>query len=121
MCLLFQHAISELSKIKIEEPTKCITTLRSTPTWPGGYAGFLRRVFLLLGYDEFAALFPYSTLQVSGAHRALSRDATLRAMRWEAIDLSCPKSIYLNGAPLTFRRTVRHLKGSKIAVDEWIE
>lgn len=57
------------------------------PSWPGGYAYFLRCVLILLGWDEVAALFP---IQLTGrnAEREDMRRQIWSQLNWEFVPSS---------------------------------
>lgn len=59
------------------------------PSWPGGYAYFLRCVLVLLGWDEIAALFP---IQLTGrnAEREDMRRQIWSQLKWEFVPSSGP-------------------------------
>ena len=54
------------------------------PVWPGGYAYFLRCLMILLGWDEFAAMFP---IQMTGRNqeREDMRTSIWQALQWENV------------------------------------
>ena len=54
------------------------------PVWPGGYAYFLRCLMILLGWDEFAALFP---IQITGRNqeREEMRKSIWETLQWENV------------------------------------
>ena len=56
----------------------------SQPIWPGGYAYFLRCLLILLGWDEYAALFP---IQMTGRNqeREEMREAIWKILRWSNV------------------------------------
>jgi hypothetical protein len=60
------------------------------PVWPGGYAYFLRCVMILLGWDEFATMFP---IQMTGRNqeREDMRAAIWSTLRWELVPSSGPQ------------------------------
>lgn len=61
----------------------------SQPIWPGGYAYFLRCLMILLGWDEFAALFP---IQLTGKNpeREDMRETIWATLQWENVPSSGP-------------------------------
>jgi len=61
------------------------------PVWPGGYAYFLRCVMILLGWDEFAALFP---IQMTGRNqeREEMRKAIWSVLQWENVPSTGPQT-----------------------------
>lgn len=63
----------------------------SQPVWPGGYAYFLRSLMILLGWDEFAAMFP---IQMTGRNqeREDMRQAIWSILKWECVPSSGPQS-----------------------------
>ena len=63
----------------------------SQPVWPGGYAYFLRTLMILLGWDEFAALFP---IQLTGRNqeREDMRQVIWSTLRWSCVPSSGPQS-----------------------------
>jgi len=63
----------------------------SQPVWPGGYAYFLRSLMILLGWDEFAAMFP---IQMTGRNqeREDMRQAIWAILKWEYVPSSGPQS-----------------------------
>jgi hypothetical protein len=63
----------------------------SQPVWPGGYAYFLRSLMILLGWDEFAAMFP---IQMTGRNqeREDMRQAIWAILKWECVPSSGPQS-----------------------------
>ena len=63
----------------------------SQPVWPGGYAYFLRSIMILLGWDEFAALFP---IQMTGRNqeRETMRQSIWEILKWEVVPSSGPQS-----------------------------
>jgi hypothetical protein len=60
------------------------------PVWPGGYAYFLRCLMILLGWDEFATMFP---IQMTGRNqeREDMRAAIWANLRWELVPSSGPQ------------------------------
>jgi hypothetical protein len=62
----------------------------SQPIWPGGYAYFLRCLMILLGWDEFAAMFP---IQMTGRNqeREDMRTAIWTTLQWELVPSSGPQ------------------------------
>jgi len=56
----------------------------SQPIWPGGYAYFLRCLMILLGWDEFAAMFP---IQMTGRNqeREDMRTAIWTTLQWAVV------------------------------------
>ena len=62
----------------------------SQPVWPGGYAYFLRSLMILLGWDEFAAMFP---IQMTGRNpeREAMRQAIWRILKWEFVPSCGPQ------------------------------
>jgi len=62
----------------------------SQPVWPGGYAYFLRCLMILLGWDEFAAMFP---IQMTGRNqeREDMRTAIWTTLQWELVPSSGPQ------------------------------
>jgi len=62
----------------------------SQPVWPGGYSYFLRCIMILLGWDEFAALFP---IQMTGRNkeREEMRRAIWSVLKWEFVPSSGPQ------------------------------
>jgi len=62
----------------------------SQPVWPGGYAYFLRCLMVLLGWDEFAAMFP---IQMTGRNqeREDMRTAIWTTLQWELVPSSGPQ------------------------------
>lgn len=62
----------------------------SQPVWPGGYAYFLRCLMILLGWDEFAAMFP---IQMTGRNqeREDMRQAIWAILKWEYVPSSGPQ------------------------------
>lgn len=65
------------------------------PIWPGGYAYFLRCLMILLGWDEFAALFP---IQITGRNeeRETMRQAIWAELQWANVPSCGPlKSIQM--------------------------
>jgi hypothetical protein len=76
----------------------------SQPVWPGGYAYFLRCILILLGWDEFAALFP---IQVTGRNqeRESMRTQIWAILKWSDVpsagqmtEIKCPNGTILNGS-----------------------
>jgi hypothetical protein len=74
------------------------------PVWPGGYAYFLRCILILLGWDEFAALFP---IQVTGRNqeRESMRSQIWAILKWADVpssgnlsEIKCPDGSILNGS-----------------------
>jgi hypothetical protein len=74
------------------------------PVWPGGYTYFIRCLMILLGWDEFAALFP---IQLTGKNqeREDMRESIWKTLRWENIPSSgeqrgvrLPDGTILNGS-----------------------
>jgi hypothetical protein len=74
------------------------------PVWPGGYAYFLRCILILLGWDEFAALFP---IQITGRNqeRETMRSQIWAILKWSDVpssgilsDIKCPDGTILNGS-----------------------
>lgn len=63
----------------------------SQPVWPGGYAYFLRCLMILLGWDEFAAMFP---IQMTGRNqeREEMRASIWAALRWSNVPSSGPQT-----------------------------
>lgn len=63
----------------------------SQPVWPGGYAYFLRCLMILLGWDEFAAMFP---IQMTGRNqeREDMRAAIWATLRWAVVPSSGAQS-----------------------------
>lgn len=63
----------------------------SQPIWPGGYAYFLRCILILLGWDEFAALFP---IQITGRNqeREDMRREIWSILKWDFVPSSGPQS-----------------------------
>jgi len=63
----------------------------SQPIWPGGYAYFLRCIMILLGWDEFAAIFP---IQMTGRNqeREDMRKSIWEILRWANVPSSGPQS-----------------------------
>lgn len=63
----------------------------SQPIWPGGYAYFLRCLMILLGWDEFAAMFP---IQMTGRNqeREDMREAIWGTLQWANVPSSGPQS-----------------------------
>lgn len=61
----------------------------SQPVWPGGYAYFLRSLMIMLGWDEFAAMFP---IQMTGRNqeREDMRAAIWATLQWENVPSSGP-------------------------------
>jgi len=61
------------------------------PVWPGGYAYFLRCLMILLGWDEFAAMFP---IQLTGRNqeREDMRAAIWTSLNWAVVPSSGPQS-----------------------------
>ena len=62
----------------------------SQPVWPGGYAYFLRSLMILLGWDEFAAMFP---IQMTGRNpeREAMRESIWKTLRWEFVPSCGPQ------------------------------
>jgi len=75
----------------------------SQPVWPGGYAYFLRCIMILLGWDEFAALFP---IQMTGRNqeREDMRKDIWHTLKWEYVPSSGPQrpiqAVDCCGAPI---------------------
>jgi hypothetical protein len=74
------------------------------PVWPGGYAYFLRCILILLGWDEFAALFP---IQITGRNqeRETMRTQIWSILKWADVpssgvmtEIKCPDGTILNGS-----------------------
>jgi hypothetical protein len=63
----------------------------SQPIWPGGYAYFLRCLMILLGWDEFAAMFP---IQMTGRNqeREDMRAAIWATLQWANVPSTGPLS-----------------------------
>lgn len=63
----------------------------SQPVWPGGYAYFLRCLMILLGWDEFAAMFP---IQMTGRNpeREAMRASIWTSLRWALVPSSGPQT-----------------------------
>ena len=63
----------------------------SQPVWPGGYAYFLRCLMILLGWDEFAAMFP---IQLTGRNqeREDMRAAIWTSLKWAVVPSSGPQT-----------------------------
>lgn len=63
----------------------------SQPIWPGGYAYFLRCLMILLGWDEFAAMFP---IQMTGRNqeREDMRSAIWTTLQWANVPSAGPLS-----------------------------
>jgi len=61
------------------------------PIWPGGYAYFLRCLMILLGWDEFAAMFP---IQITGRNqdREDMRREIWTILKWDNVPSSGPQS-----------------------------
>ena len=61
------------------------------PVWPGGYAYFLRCLMILLGWDEFAAMFP---IQITGRNqeREDMRREIWSILKWDNVPSSGPQS-----------------------------
>lgn len=59
----------------------------SQPVWPGGYAYFLRCLMILLGWDEFAAMFP---IQMTGRNqeREDMRQSIWAILKWAYVPSS---------------------------------
>jgi len=79
----------------------------SQPIWPGGYAYFLRCIMILLGWDEFAALFP---IQMTGRNhiREDMRKSIWEILKWSFVPSSGPQSkirlpngLFLDGFHIT--------------------
>ena len=62
----------------------------SQPVWPGGYAYFLRCLMILLGWDEFAAMFP---IQLTGRNqeREDMRASIWASLKWANVPSSGPQ------------------------------
>lgn len=62
----------------------------SQPVWPGGYAYFLRCLMILLGWDEFAAMFP---IQLTGRNqeREEMREAMWATLQWAVVPSTGPQ------------------------------
>jgi len=60
------------------------------PVWPGGYAYFLRCLFILLGWDEIAALFP---IQITGRNqeREDMREQIWQILQWSNVPSCGPQ------------------------------
>lgn len=62
------------------------------PVWPGGYAYFLRCLMILLGWDEFAAMFP---IQITGRNqdREDMRREIWAILKWDNVPSSGSQSL----------------------------
>jgi Poxvirus Late Transcription Factor VLTF3 like len=79
------------------------------PVWPGGYAYFLRCLMILLGWDEFAAMFP---IQITGRNqeREDMRRDIWAILKWDNVPSSGPQSLIslADGSPDLDGATIAH-------------
>jgi hypothetical protein len=88
----------------------------SQPVWPGGYTYFIRCLMILLGWDEFAALFP---IQLTGRNqeREDMRLSIWNTLKWEFVPSTGTQSVVMlpNGLKLDGEMITRADKNCKVS------